>query len=93
MAILAGLNTTAISRLKKTWDSVPSKIRTVFDSLNETMSEAKGFKNYRQELAIAEPPCIPFLGTLSSYIQVFILQIWFSLKLEIRTSLLRIQNL
>lgn len=62
MAILAGLNTTAISRLKKSWELIPSKLKASFDSLNDLMSEAKGFKNYRQQLAITEPPCIPFLG-------------------------------
>ena len=62
MGILAGLNTSAIRRLSKTWDLLSSKIISIYDKLNDLMSDSSGFKAYRATLNSCQPPCVPFLG-------------------------------
>lgn len=61
-AIIAGLNSSAIQRLKKTWDGLSSSAREKFSSLESLFDLTGGQKNYRKALSIAKPPVVPFLG-------------------------------
>lgn len=65
-AVLSGLQCTPIYRLQKTWSSVSSKKRKMFDNLCDIMSPDNNWKVYRNMLSLAlrKPPCIPFLGQL-----------------------------
>jgi son of sevenless-like protein len=65
-SILAALNMSGIVRLKKTWELVPQKWKSVYLNLNELMSESKSYKAYRQALTCCEGSCIPFLGVYLS---------------------------
>ncbi|KAJ1553866.1 hypothetical protein HK405_006677, partial [Cladochytrium tenue] len=62
MAILAGLNTAPIHRLKRTWELVPAKNMGGLEALRETMDSTKNFSRYRETLHSINPPCVPFLG-------------------------------
>ena len=61
-AILAALNSTPVFRLKRTWEGVPQKIRSAFETLSKFMDRENNFMTYRQTLKTASPPCIPFMG-------------------------------
>ncbi|KAL1921320.1 uncharacterized protein VTP21DRAFT_11036 [Calcarisporiella thermophila] len=62
MAIVAGLDSSAIFRLKRTWELVNQKTMLAFSQLKKLMSSAKNFGEYRRVLKASEPPCVPFLG-------------------------------
>jgi len=64
-AILAGLNNTAISRLKLTWERVPRKYMRRFKELMGLVSDGKNHSTYRQELLKARPPIVPYLALFS----------------------------
>eukprot|EP00158_Paraphelidium_tribonemae_P007189 Partr_v1_DN28145_c0_g1_i4_m56149 putative Son of sevenless homolog len=63
MAILSGLNTTAVSRLKKTWELVnKSRYIGAYHELEDKMSYRSNFKAYREIEGHAKQPFIPFFG-------------------------------
>lgn len=61
-SILAAFQSTPIYRLKKTWELMPSKTKSVFEALTKFMDRENNFLTYRQTLKNANPPCIPFIG-------------------------------
>ena len=63
--VIAGLNSTPIHRLRRTWDSVSQKSMVSLGVLNNIMRPDKNYKEYRDVLRKAAPPCVPFLGAFS----------------------------
>ena len=63
MAIFAGLNFAAISRLKQSWKALSSS-KTVIQELTDVTSPLNNYKLYREELKQAgtSEPCIPYLA-------------------------------
>jgi son of sevenless-like protein len=61
-AILAGLNSSVIQRLKATWELVSPKSKATFSSLTRFLDRENHFLGYRQSLKLVNPPCIPFIG-------------------------------
>ena len=64
--ILAGLNSTPVHRLRRTWEIVSQKTMTTLAMLNRVMRPDKNYKEYREILRKSAPPCVPFLGELVS---------------------------
>ena len=68
MGVIAGLNMSAISRLKKTWliineqNNSPNSILFQYKKLEGLMSPTGSWKNYRSSLLNAKLPAIPYLG-------------------------------
>jgi son of sevenless-like protein len=63
MAILAGMNSAPIHRLKRTWEMVPSKVNQILDSLKAAMDNKHNFSAYRKLLQQGTgSACVPFLG-------------------------------
>jgi hypothetical protein len=63
MALMSGLNTTAVSRLKKTWELVEkTRSFTVYKDIEAKLSYKGNFKAYREIEAFSKPPFIPFFG-------------------------------
>lgn len=62
MQILAGLKSSALHRLKKTWALVTPEIMGLFEELDALMSTEKSFKTYREVLSAVEGPCCPYIG-------------------------------
>eukprot|EP01104_Vermistella_antarctica_P012347 TRINITY_DN355_c0_g4_i3.p1 TRINITY_DN355_c0_g4~~TRINITY_DN355_c0_g4_i3.p1 ORF type:complete len:376 (+),score=86.51 TRINITY_DN355_c0_g4_i3:331-1458(+) len=62
MQIVSGLNMTPVSRLKRTWKALKASDTAAFEDLSELMNNLQNFKNYRQELASAPTPVMPYFG-------------------------------
>lgn len=60
--IIAGLNSTPIHRLRRTWETVNAKSMASLKGLNAIMRPDKNYKVYRETLRNVTPPCVPFLG-------------------------------
>jgi len=60
MEILSGLNSSAVFRLKLSWECLPSRQIELFQKLNKFTDN--NFKTLRQAYHSLEPPCIPYLG-------------------------------
>ncbi|OCF31123.1 hypothetical protein I316_07255 [Kwoniella heveanensis BCC8398] len=63
-AVLAGLNSSTILRLKKTWDALPTKYRITIERLRGVIEHTKNHAAYRARLREAPTPCLPFLGLI-----------------------------
>lgn len=61
-AILSALNSSPITRLRKTWDLVPSKSKQTLTSLRRLTDHTRNYAEYRARLRSSTPPCLPFLG-------------------------------
>lgn len=62
MAIICSLNSSTISRLRKTWDAVSPKRKEVLRTLQELVEPSQNNKVLRTRLHDHVPPCLPFLG-------------------------------
>ncbi|KAG0171525.1 hypothetical protein DFQ28_000878 [Apophysomyces sp. BC1034] len=62
MAIRSALDSTSIVRLKKTWDCVSTKYKTMSEPIYRATDSQRNFAEYRQRLKNAVAPCLPFLG-------------------------------
>jgi son of sevenless-like protein len=63
-AILAGLNSSTILRLKKTWEALNQKYRTLMDRLNGVIEHTRNHSVYRGMLRETRGPVLPFLGLI-----------------------------
>lgn len=62
MAVLCALNSSTISRLKKTWEGLSSKYKVLLDVLRKATEHSRNYAEYRAKIRNAVPPCLPFLG-------------------------------
>lgn len=51
MAIVSAFNFASISRLKKFWSKIPSKLMSLYEELEWLLEPRSNFKNYRDEMA------------------------------------------
>jgi hypothetical protein len=62
MAIICTLNSSTISRLRKTWDAISTKRKESLRHLQQIVEPAQNNKVLRTRLHDHVPPCLPFLG-------------------------------
>ncbi|KAM3436249.1 hypothetical protein MY4824_004400 [Beauveria thailandica] len=62
MAIICSLNSSTISRLRKTWDAVSPKRKDLLRTLQAIVEPSQNNKVLRTRLHDHVPPCLPFLG-------------------------------
>ncbi|ORY07992.1 ras GEF [Basidiobolus meristosporus CBS 931.73] len=62
MAIMCGLNSSMIARLKKTWSLLPGKHEILTENLRRITDHTRNYSEYRKQLKESPPPCLPFLG-------------------------------
>ncbi|ORY64315.1 RasGEF domain-containing protein [Pseudomassariella vexata] len=62
MAIICSLNSSIISRLRKTWDIVSPRRKEMLKSLQAIVEPSQNNKVLRARLQGHVPPCLPFLG-------------------------------
>ncbi|EGO23624.1 hypothetical protein SERLADRAFT_469753 [Serpula lacrymans var. lacrymans S7.9] len=62
VAIVSGLNSPPIRRLKRSWEQVNARYMAQLGSCEMTIDSNKNFNNYRSTLAKVSPPCVPFIG-------------------------------
>ncbi|KAJ6508999.1 ras guanine nucleotide exchange factor domain-containing protein [Mycena sanguinolenta] len=68
-AIMAGLNTPPIRRLKRTWEQVNHRYMGLFSACESIVDSNRSFSRYRFMMTFTEPPCVPFLGLFLSTLQ------------------------
>lgn len=61
-AIQAALNTSTISRLKKTWDGLSTKYVNMMETQRSIIEHTRNFAVYRNRLRSAPTPALPFVG-------------------------------
>ncbi|KAI8907616.1 hypothetical protein DFJ77DRAFT_474645 [Powellomyces hirtus] len=61
-SITAGLQSTPVHRLERTWAMVGRREKAVFDKMCDLMSPLSNSESYRRRLAEAKSPCVPYLG-------------------------------
>ncbi|KAH8238011.1 hypothetical protein KR032_010880 [Drosophila birchii] len=62
-AIVSGLGHGAVSRLRQTWEKLPSKYQRLFNDLQDLMDPSRNMSKYRQLVSaelLAQHPIIPF---------------------------------
>ncbi|KAK1230653.1 cell division cycle- protein [Marasmius sp. AFHP31] len=69
IAIISGLNTPPIRRLKRTWEQVSQRYMAQFGACEVTLDSNRNFNKYRSMLAQVVPPCVPFIGVFLSTLQ------------------------
>ncbi|OJA17643.1 hypothetical protein AZE42_10853 [Rhizopogon vesiculosus] len=62
VAIVSGLNSRPIRRLKRSWEKVDARQMDQLGTCQWTIDSANNFNNYRSTLAKVPPPCVPFIG-------------------------------
>lgn len=62
MAIICSLNSSTITRLRRTWDGVSLKRQEMLKTLQTVVDPAQNHKALRARLSIHVPPCLPFQG-------------------------------
>lgn len=62
MAIICSLNSSAIIRLKRTWDIISPKRKEILQSLQAIIEPDSNYAVLRKRLHDQVPPCLPFIG-------------------------------
>ncbi|KAH9980235.1 ras guanine nucleotide exchange factor domain-containing protein [Lactifluus volemus] len=62
IAIVSGLNSPPIRRLKRTWEQINQRFMAMLGVCEMTIDSNKNFSNYRSSLQRITPPCVPFIG-------------------------------
>jgi hypothetical protein len=65
MNVYMSLNMFCITRLLKSWKHVPKSLRAVFEKLEVMLKPMSNFSGYREKLAQAPMPCIPYVGIVT----------------------------
>ncbi|KZV68788.1 ras GEF [Peniophora sp. CONT] len=77
VAIISGLNSPSVRRLKRTWDQISQKFAGMLSACEMTIDSGNNFNNYRQLLQRIMPPCVPFIGELLSTLSVHLTTLTF----------------
>ncbi|KAI5294757.1 hypothetical protein KEM52_003273 [Ascosphaera acerosa] len=63
MAIVCALNSSNITRLKRTWEMLSNRTKESFEKLLHIVDVSKNYAVLRRRLQNHVPPCLPFVGT------------------------------
>ncbi|KAI5989018.1 ras GEF [Pisolithus albus] len=61
-AIVSGLNSAPIHRLKRSWEQVSSRHMSQLQTCEATINSYRNYNKVRTTLATVSPPCVPFVG-------------------------------
>jgi len=62
MEITSGLNSSAVFRLTKSWESLSPQVLSSFNKMKDQLAHDGSYKNLRDLLHNRQPPCIPYFG-------------------------------
>jgi len=62
MEVLSALRSSAVFRLKHTWNLLPDNIWDDYEWLETLFESDNNYARYRSALSNAVPPCVPYLG-------------------------------
>ncbi|KAF7653901.1 hypothetical protein LDENG_00077290 [Lucifuga dentata] len=63
-AVMFGLSNSAVQRLYKTWERIPSKTKRIYCAYERLMDPSRNHRAYRLAVAKLNPPYIPFMPLL-----------------------------
>uniref|UniRef100_A0A3Q3WVZ8 Uncharacterized protein n=1 Tax=Mola mola TaxID=94237 RepID=A0A3Q3WVZ8_MOLML len=63
-AVMFGLSNSAVRRLHKTWERIPSKTKRIYCAYERLMDPSRNHRAYRLAVAKLGPPYIPFMPLL-----------------------------
>ncbi|MED6279930.1 hypothetical protein CHARACLAT_005778 [Characodon lateralis] len=63
-AVMFGLSHSAVQRLYKTWERIPSKTKRIYCAYERLMDPSRNHRAYRLAVAKLSPPYIPFMPLL-----------------------------
>ncbi|XP_041859302.1 rap guanine nucleotide exchange factor 3 isoform X1 [Melanotaenia boesemani] len=63
-AVMFGLSNSAVHRLYKTWERIPSKAKRIYCAYERLMDPSRNHRAYRLAVAKLSPPYIPFMPLL-----------------------------
>ncbi|XP_017549709.1 rap guanine nucleotide exchange factor 3 isoform X4 [Pygocentrus nattereri] len=63
-AVMFGLSNSAVQRLYKTWERVPSKTKRIYCAYERLLDPSRNHRAYRLAVAKLNPPYIPFMPLL-----------------------------
>uniref|UniRef100_A0A8C4F5T4 Rap guanine nucleotide exchange factor (GEF) 3 n=1 Tax=Dicentrarchus labrax TaxID=13489 RepID=A0A8C4F5T4_DICLA len=63
-AVMFGLSNSAVHRLYKTWERIPSKTKRIYCAYERLMDPSRNHRAYRLAVAKLSPPYIPFMPLL-----------------------------
>lgn len=63
-AVMFGLGNSAVHRLHKTWERIPSKTKRIYCAYERLMDPSRNHRAYRLAVAKLSPPYIPFMPLL-----------------------------
>ncbi|XP_062284047.1 rap guanine nucleotide exchange factor 3 isoform X2 [Scomber scombrus] len=63
-AVMFGLSNSAVQRLYKTWERIPSKTKRIYCAYERLMDPSRNHRSYRLAVAKLSPPYIPFMPLL-----------------------------
>jgi hypothetical protein len=61
-AIVAGINSSSVSRLKRTFEQLSAKSQATLGLISRAVDSERNFAHYKSLLEDAIPPAVPFLG-------------------------------
>eukprot|EP01094_Clydonella_sp_ATCC50884_P029934 TRINITY_DN9566_c0_g1_i2.p1 TRINITY_DN9566_c0_g1~~TRINITY_DN9566_c0_g1_i2.p1 ORF type:complete len:1109 (+),score=481.89 TRINITY_DN9566_c0_g1_i2:90-3329(+) len=62
LQISAGLHLACVTRMHRTWEMVPRRLKDSLTELKELMDGHGNYRTYRDELAASRPPLLPYFG-------------------------------
>lgn len=63
MMIMGGITSSAVYRLRRTWDALSRAHANTFNELKDFTKTEKNFENLREATRTADLPCYPYIGT------------------------------
>ncbi|XP_068600279.1 rap guanine nucleotide exchange factor 3 [Brachionichthys hirsutus] len=63
-SVMFGLSSSAVRRLHKTWERIPSKIKRIYCAYERLLDPSRNHRAYRLAVAKLGPPYIPFMPLL-----------------------------
>ncbi|KAI8848622.1 ras guanine nucleotide exchange factor domain-containing protein [Chytridium lagenaria] len=78
-SILAGMQSTPVYRLARTWEALSKRDRLLYDRISALMSTDNNSEAYRKKINQAKIPCIPYLGIYLGDL-TYIYEAWRSVK-------------
>ena len=65
-AVVSGLSSMPVSRLKRTWELLPTKIMDRWKQLEALCNPTRNMKAYRDSITKSQPPITPFIRKIVS---------------------------
>ena len=62
LAMVGGLRSVSVHRLKKTWEGLSQNTLQLFSNLEKLVNQEQNYRLLREVIKTQNPPCIPYIG-------------------------------